>query len=114
MWIAPVVKINLDLAKMGLADVEGLWFDPETGECSRDDEKFLASLSSFKKIFNIRVAEIENLVKAATRSRRESSLLSLARASAIVRGFAAGSRPKATAKDKYGPWPKAKFAENNT
>ena len=82
--------------------VEGLWLDPETGECNRDDEKFLASLYSFKKIFKKRLAEIESLVKAAARSRRESSLLSLARASAIVRGFAAGSGPKPKAKEQEG------------
>ena len=97
LWIAPIVKINLSLAKTGLADVEGLWFDPETGECNRDDEKFLASLSAVKKIFNIRVAEIEKLVKAATRSRKwdfRASHQSLARASTNVRTY--------KAKDKAG------------
>ena len=55
-WIAPVFKDDLALLGGRLRDVEGLWFDPNTGECNRNDQNLIASMSSFKKVFNRRVA----------------------------------------------------------
>ena len=45
---------------------------------------FIAFLSSFKKVFNRKVAEIEDLVKAATASRSKTSQLSLASATKMI------------------------------
>ena len=71
-WIAPVVKHNLATLIGGLEDVEGLWFDPNTGVCYKNDRTSVVSLLSFQKVFTRRVREIENLVKATNASRNES------------------------------------------
>ena len=64
-WIAPVVQHNLAYLKGLLEDVEGKWFDPHTGECTRNYQIFLACVTSFKEKFKRRHREIENMVQDA-------------------------------------------------
>ena len=96
-WIAPVANDNLALLGSILDDVTKTWFDTNTGECN-DISAFLEFLSSFKKVFNRRAAEIENLVKAATASRSKASFKHLASATTMI----SQRRLEAAAKAKAG------------
>ena len=97
-WIAPVFKDDLALLGGRLRDVEGLWYDQNTGECNRNDQNLIEFLSSFKNVFNRRIGEMENLVQAATPSRSVTSQLSLASEMNII----TQRMLEATAKDKAG------------
>ena len=83
-WIPQVAKDGRDVLEILLQDVKKAGFDPITGEC-KDFSNFLAFMYSFEKMFNRRIAETENLVQAATVSRRKSSQMSIGNATRMVR-----------------------------
>ena len=83
-WIPQVAKDRRGMLEILLQDVKKAGFDPITGEC-KDFSNFKAFMYSFEKMFNRRIAEIENLVQAAKASRSKSSQMSIGSATRMAR-----------------------------
>ena len=83
-WIPQVAKDRWDMLEVLLQDVKKTRFEPITGEC-KNFSNIKAFMYSFEKMFNRRIAEIENLVQAAKASRSESSQMSIRSAARMAR-----------------------------
>ena len=83
-WIPQVAKDRWDMLEVLLQDVKKTGFEPITGEC-KNLSNIKAFMYSFEKMFNRRIAEIENIVQAAAASRSKSSQMSIGSATRMAR-----------------------------